>query len=149
MLRWLFSVAILGAMAAPAEVPSGLDLAELARQVRATETAFAKTMADRDHAAFAAFLSEEAVFMSGKMTLRGKQQVAAAWKTLYEGPQAPFSWKPEHVEVLDSGTLGFSSGPIHDPEGKRIGTFHSIWRREASGDWRIVFDRGCPPCKCD
>jgi len=53
------------------------------------------------------------------------------------------------VEVLDSGTLALSTGPVHDPGGKRIGTFSSIWRREADGSWRIVFDKGCPVCTCE
>lgn len=115
-------------------------------EVRERERAFAKTMADRDHAAFVAFLSDEAVFFGGKGPLRGKKAVAAAWKPFYEGAKAPFSWAPDTAEVLDSGSLALTSGPVFDPEGKRTGTFNSIWRREADGQWRIVFDRGCPPC---
>ena len=57
-------------------------------------------------------------------------------------PDAPFSWKPERVEVLDSGKLALSTGPVYDPDGKRIGSITSIWRREAPGTWRIVFDKG-------
>ena len=72
--------------------------------------------------------------------------MAAAWKPLFDSPQAPFSWQPEAVAVLDSGDLGLSSGPIFDPEGKRVGTFNSVWRRNEDGSWRVVFDRGCPPC---
>ena len=40
-------------------------------------TAFARTMAMRDHVAFTGFLAEEAVFFSGRV-LRGKQAVAEA-----------------------------------------------------------------------
>jgi ketosteroid isomerase-like protein len=29
---------------------------------------------------------------------------------------------------------------------RQVGTFTSIWRRESDGRWRIVFDKGCPPC---
>jgi ketosteroid isomerase-like protein len=47
------------------------------------------------------------------------------------------------IEVLPSGTLALSSGPIHDPNGKQVGTFSSIWRREPDGRWLIVFDKGC------
>ena len=119
--------------------------AELQTQVRERERAFAKTMADRDHAAFVSFLAEETVFF-GQGALRGKKAVAEAWKGFYEGSKAPFSWEPEAVEVLDSGGLALSSGPVHDPEGKRVGTFNSVWRRDADGQWRIVFDKGCPPC---
>src|SRR5262245_55503017 len=106
------------------------DVAALAAQVTAAERAFAKTMANRDHAAFVSFLADEAVSVpdSGP-ALRGKQAVAAGWKRLYEGPQAPFSWDPDRVEVLDSGTLALSSGPVRDPQGNRAGTFNSVWRR--------------------
>ena len=117
-------------------------------QLRATETAFARTMAARDHAAFARFLSEEAVFFNGEEVLRGRQAVADAWARFFDEPDAPFSWTPEAVAILESGQLGMSSGPVLDPEGQRIGTLNSVWRRQADGRWRIVFDRGCPPCDC-
>jgi len=119
---------------------------ELREQVRKTETAFAKTMADRDHAAFVRFLADDTVWL-GRTVLRGRQQVADAWKRLYEGKEAPFSWEPERVEVNDSGTLGISTGPVRDPGGKRVGTYNSIWRRGPDG-WKIIFDDGCPPCDC-
>jgi ketosteroid isomerase-like protein len=119
------------------------DRASLERAVRDTERAFARTMADRDHAAFAGFLSAEAVFFVGARALRGRDAVASAWKPFYDGPVAPFSWAPETVEVLDSGRLALSSGPVHDPAGKRIATFTSIWRQEPPGVWRIIFDKGC------
>jgi ketosteroid isomerase-like protein len=122
--------------------------AELKEQVKAAERGFAKTMADRDHAAFLSFLSAEAVFFGGNNNvLRGPKAVGEGWKRFYEGPKAPFSWEPEQVEVLDGGTLALSSGPVWDPDHKRIGTFNSVWRREA-GNWKIVFDKGCPPCNC-
>jgi ketosteroid isomerase-like protein len=123
--------------------------AELKEQVRQTEIAFAGTMADRDHAAFVSFLSGETVFMSGGRATRGSKQVAERWKAFFDGAQAPFSWAPETVEVLDSGTLAMSSGPVRDPSGKRTGTFNSVWRREADGKWKIVLDIGCPACNCD
>ena len=66
------------------------DTAALATQVAAVERAFAKTMADRDHAGFVSFLSDETVFVpEGGQALRGKQAVAAAWKRFYDGAQAP------------------------------------------------------------
>ena len=122
------------------------DPGQLRQQVEDTERAFAATMADRDHNAFTSFLSEETVFFSGEAPLRGKQQVADAWKPYFEGPDAPFSWEPQQVEVLDSGTLALSSGPVRDPDGKLVATFTSIWRLDASGNWRIIFDKGNRAC---
>jgi len=121
--------------------------AEWVIQVRDAEKAFAETMARRDHNAFGTFVSDEALFFGGQGVLRGKAAVAAAWQKYFEGDKAPFSWEPEQVEVLDSGTLALSSGPVRDPEGKQIGTFNSIWRRE-DGAWKVVVDKGCPPCRC-
>jgi len=123
-----------------------IELAQLRADVVATETAFAQTMARRDPAAFASFIADDAVFFSGSTALRGKAAVVDAWQRWYSTPQAPFSWAPETVEVLASGSLALSSGPVHDPQGKRIGRFSSIWRREADGGWRIVFDKGENAC---
>jgi ketosteroid isomerase-like protein len=143
--RWTLCAAVL-LFAGPATAQTN---AELKEQVRQTEIAFAKTMADRDLAAFASFLDNETVFMSGGRATRGAQQVVERWKPFFQGPQAPFSWAPEFVEVLDSGKLAMSSGPVRDPSGKRTGTFNSVWRREADGKWKIVLDNGCPACNCD
>jgi ketosteroid isomerase-like protein len=144
MPRWIICASLF-VLAAPSWAETNADLKE---QVRRTELAFAKTMADRDAAAFASFLSKETVFMSNGRATRGPQQVAERWKAYFEGPKAPFAWEPEFVEVLDSGTLALSSGPVKDPDGKRIGTFNSVWRREGK-TWKIVLDNGCPACKCD
>lgn len=120
----------------------------LRADVMATERAFAKTMADRDRTAFATFLADEAVFFAGDTPLRGRQAVLDAWAGYFTGPQAPFSWDPTEVEVLDSGTLAISSGPVRDQAGTRVATFTSIWRREPSGAWRVVFDKGTDTCRC-
>jgi ketosteroid isomerase-like protein len=124
------------------------DLEQLRQQVEDTERAFAKTMADRDHEAFMSFLSGETVFFAGKEPLRGSRKVADAWKPYFQEPAAPFSWEPETVVVLDSGTLALSSGPVYDPSGQQIATFNSIWRLEAAGEWRIIFDKGSGACNC-
>lgn len=134
--------------ALPAQAPPAA-LAGLTRQVFVAESSFAATMAARDPAAFARFLAPDAVFFGEKDVLRGKPAVVEGWTRFFQGPAAPFSWRPEKVEVLDSGTLALSTGPVHDAEGKPIGTFSSIWRREADGAWRVVFDKGCHLCACD
>jgi len=142
VLGW---VLVLSACAAKPPQP---DHAELQKQVEATERAFAKSMADRDFAAFNSFLSDEAVFFGAKGPIKGKPAVAERWKKFYGQGPAPFSWAPDKVEVLESGKLALTSGPVHDPDGKLIGTFTSIWRQDAPGQWHIVFDKGCDVCDC-
>jgi ketosteroid isomerase-like protein len=131
-----------GASGGPARAatPAGAEA-----EVRNTELAFAKAMADRDFGAFAAHLSAEAVFFDGSRILHGASEVSAAWKPRFRGPKAPFSWAPDHVEVLASGGLALSTGPVIS-DGKVVGRFSSIWRREAPHTWRIVFDKGESVC---
>ena len=138
------AAALMNACAAPA--PRDTSRAE--REVADTERAFAKTMADRDHLAFRSFLADDTIFFSGPTPLRGKQRVADAWQRYFEKPEAPFSWQPEQVQVLESGELALSTGPVRDSQGKLFATFTSIWRREAPGQWRIVFDKGNDICDC-
>ena len=140
-LPWL----LLGLFALPAGAAE--SLAELTAQVRATEIAFAKTLADRDVKAFTAMIAPDVVWLADK-PLRGPAEVLTRWQKYFEGPTAPFSWAPEQVEVQDGGKLALSTGPVIGANGKRIGTFTSIWRREASGEWKIIFDRGCEACAC-
>ena len=127
---------------------SSQDTSALEAQVRDAERAFAKTMADRDHAGFVSFLADDAIFLAPDRALRGRKEVADGWKRFYDAKAAPFSWEPERVHVTASGTLAVSTGPVRDPNGKRVGTFNSTWRRESDGRWRVVLDSGCPPCTC-
>jgi ketosteroid isomerase-like protein len=131
------------ALAACTTLPAPMHRDKATQQVFEVERAFAKTMADRDHSAFVSLLSDEAVFFSGEQPLRGKAAVTDWWKRYFEKPAAPFSWAPEKVEVIDSGKLALSTGPVYDPNGKKVASFTSIWRLEAPSVWRIIFDQGC------
>lgn len=122
------------------------SMGDLEKQVADHERAFARTMADRDVAAFAEFVSREGVFLGGTAPLRGREAVAAAWAPYFEGDAAPFSWEPETVVVLDSGKLALSTGPVHDAAGAKVAIFTTTWRQEEPGVWRVVFDRGNKAC---
>ena len=117
-----------------------------ASAVKAREIAFAKTMADRDFDTFITFISPEGIFFSGNKPLRGHDAISHAWAPYFESETAPFSWHPDVVEVLASGHLALSSGPVYDPSGKRVATFHSVWRLNDDGQLKIVFDKGSAHC---
>ena len=134
----LFSAAVFAPL--PFEVAGQGE--PVAADVEAREIAFAKTMADRDFAAFLTFVSPEAVFFNGNEALRGREVIASAWARFFEGPTAPFSWHPDVVQVLESGQLALTSGPVRNASGGDADRFNSIWRRDADGQWRVVFDKG-------
>jgi ketosteroid isomerase-like protein len=134
------------AASAPEAVPpEAYGDAALVAQVHATETAFAQSMADRDFAAFAGFIADDAIFVNGTRPRRGKTAILAAWEEYFSGP-VPFSWKPETVVVLETGQLAQTKGPVFDPEGNLVAEFRSTWRRQADGEWKIVFDDGTCTC---
>jgi ketosteroid isomerase-like protein len=134
---------------APAVAPAAPAGHEKMRQdVMALERAFAKTMADRDLAAFTRYLSAETVWTGSQGPLIGPDAVVGAWKKFFEGPTAPFSWEPDRVEVMANGLLALSTGPVRDPAGKPVARFNSVWRQESPGVWRIVLDMGTPGCDC-
>lgn len=145
----LLALGVVGSAAAAGVAGSNGTVESQQAEVRATETAFAQSMADRDFAAFGRFVADEAIFFGGEGPMRGKAAVLEGWKPLFDGPKAPFSWAPKEVVVLDSGGLALSSGPVRAPDGRQVGSFTSVWRREAPGVWHIVFDKGCDACpKC-
>lgn len=127
------------AAAAPAA-----DAATLREEVLAAERAFADTMARRDFAAFGRFVDAEAVFFGNTTVMRGRQAVLDGWQRYFTDRKAPFSWEPDTAEVLDSGTLALTAGPVRDETGQLIARFDSIWRRNADGQWQVIFDKGSP-----
>jgi ketosteroid isomerase-like protein len=150
MLRSILLVAVLlGAGCATRGPAAERDADQAAAEVRAAETAFAQSMADRDFEAFARFLDKDAVFVSNGQPTRGKDAILAQWKAYFEGPQAPFAWAPDLVQTSDGGSLGYSTGLVTGPDGKAFARFASTWRRLSSGEWRVVFDHGHPLCNCE
>lgn len=148
MLLLLCAAAAHVALAAGPDAATSAGRAELAAQVRATEIAFARTLADRDVKTFRAMIAPDVIWLAD-VPLHGPDQVLTRWQKFFDAAQPPFSWAPEIVEVQEGGKLALSTGPVVDTAGKRVGTYTSIWRREASGEWKIIFDRGCPACDCE
>lgn len=146
MIRWDAAVAAVAIAWSPvmsAAQPSASERAQA--EVFAAERAFARSMAERDFVAFGRHVAEDTVFFNGRQALRGRTAVLAAWKSFFDGPAAPFSWEPDQVEVLGSGQLALSTGPVRSPKGEVIARFNSIWQRQPDGRWQVIFDKGSPP----
>jgi ketosteroid isomerase-like protein len=137
---WIVAGLVVGLGAAQ---PADAQRSAVAQQVFAAESSFAATMANRDSVGFATFVAADAVFFGGRKTTHGRAEVVADWRGFFIGPSAPFSWRPQTIEVLESGTLAHSSGPVFDATGKQVSTFNSVWRKDPDGKWRVVFDKGC------
>jgi ketosteroid isomerase-like protein len=145
---WVTCAVLAATLGGCTDMPIKPNHEQLVAQVTAAEIAFAKTMADRDHDAFLSFVAQDAVFLGGASPLRGRAAVGEGWKRFYTGPNPPFSWKPELVEVNGAGTLALSTGPVATPDGRVVSRYYSTWRRDADGRWRVAFDNGYDVCDC-
>lgn len=102
-LPGLIAILASGLLGACSSLSTAPDASSAKAHVQAAERAFAHTMADRNHAQFASFISDEAVFFGGPSPLRGKAAVVQAWVRYFVAPTAPFTWEPDEVEVLAPG----------------------------------------------
>jgi ketosteroid isomerase-like protein len=135
------------ALDAAAALPSQAELAAIVVDVKAAETAFAKTMADRRLDHFADFVAEDAVFVGAAMNI-GRANVVEKWSGFFKSPQAPFSWAPDAVAVAADGRTAVSTGLAREAAGKVVSRFTSIWRKDPDGRWRVIVDQGVDACEC-
>jgi uncharacterized protein (TIGR02246 family) len=129
----------------------GVALADTADQVRCREIGFSRSAEVRDAEAFATFIDEDARFVGGSVR-RGPTAVVESWGPFFAEDGPEIAWRPQFVEVLEDGTLALTRGPYRmvttGEDGTRKeywGTFNSVWRKQADGSWKIVFDAGSDP----
>jgi ketosteroid isomerase-like protein len=125
--------------------------AELENSVRCAEIAFSRAAEARDRERFHQLIDADARFI-GASVQRGPDAITQAWAPFFEANGPSIKWRPQFVEVLEGGDLALSRGPYRlesvDESGLpvvRWGTFNSVWRRDAQGQWRVVFDAGSNP----
>jgi hypothetical protein len=128
--------------------------AELARTERAfcaqaaaigVQDAFLANMADECFLADQLRLSR-AEFMVAVQTSRAR--LGAAYKPGPD-PNSQLTWAPSKVDVSADGTLGYTWGRYdYTAKGKdgkvtsSPGIYLTIWKRQADGSWKFVFDGG-------
>ena len=140
-MRWTLGLLLLFSLPASAQQ-------NLHDQVRCREIAFSQSVESGDIERFAAFIDDDARFVSGGVS-RGVEAVVAAWGPFFKNGGPSIKWRPQFVEVLNNGDLALTRGPYRmitrDEQGEPVehwGTFNSVWRRAPGGDWRVVFDAG-------
>jgi len=135
-------------LAAAAISLAACAVADVSNDVRCQETAFSRSVENKDIDAFKSFLDDDARFV-GRSVDRGPDEITTAWQVFFSDDGPAIKWRPQYVEVLQDGTLALTRGPYRmsskDSDGKMVehwGTFNSIWRKNSDGDWRVVFDAG-------
>jgi ketosteroid isomerase-like protein len=117
------------------------------QEIENTELEFAD-MASKEglQKAFLSYAADDAVLNRNNTILKGKEAI----KDYFENQtlsDVKLVWVPDFIEVSRSGDLGYTYGKFNfsaiDTTGNKIeaqGIFHSVWKRQADGNWRFVWD---------
>ena len=123
-------------------------LADLTEDVRCREIGFSKSVESQDRELFTSFIDADARFV-GNTVNKAPEAIAEAWDIFFEADGPTIMWRPRFVEVLEDGKLALTRGPFRmvtkDEQGiesEHWGTFNSVWRLNAVGEWMVVFDTG-------
>lgn len=118
-------------------------------EIRQTEQAFAE-MAQKEGIpkAFLTYAAEDAVLLRDNQLIKGKQALKAFYsQQTTPSEQVNLTWKPDFVDVSESGDLGYTYGTyqytVTDSIGNTrtsAGIFHTVWKRQTDGTWRFVWD---------
>jgi len=118
-------------------------------EILETEENFAK-MADEEgiSRAFMTYAAKDAVLMRNNKLVIGKKNLSVLFKDQSSKPKdEKLSWKPDFVDVSASGDLAYTYGQYSysytDSTGTTVeseGVFHTVWKRQADGSWRFVWD---------
>ncbi len=120
----------------------------LVDEVTCAEIGFSNAAEHRDLNAFKSFIDADARFV-GATVMVGPEAVAASWEPFFEDGGPLISWRPLIVQVSKEGNLALSRGAYQvssvgaDGTAKTVwGTFNSVWRKDESGRWKVLFDMG-------
>lgn len=110
-----------------------------------TEKKFAKLLKEKGmHDAFIAFADDEAVLMRNNNLIIGKDAIDKRYRNLNS---KNLEWKPDFVEVSNSGDFAYTYGKYNfkykDSLGNDqidTGIFHTVWKRQDDGSWKFVWD---------
>lgn len=113
-----------------------------------TEKQFSDMSVEKgQYEAFLAFADDEAVLKRGRRVIEGSEAMRSWLSENSPGDNTTLTWKPDFVDVSKSGDLGYTYGEylfvVTDSlgnESESRGIFHTVWKRQADGKWKFVYD---------
>lgn len=132
----IVSLTVVLRAAEPADPKADLQRAEAAFFLHILDHGFGEGLA--------AFMAEDAM-IANSLTLGRDAQRARAGGEGTRSRGNVVRWKPLRADVAASGDLGYSwgvaeSGPAKDGPFKPYGIYVIIWKRQADGKWKFVYD---------
>ncbi|MDG1571929.1 DUF4440 domain-containing protein [Robiginitalea sp. M366] len=123
--------------------------AQWKQEIRETEQAFSNLSRQEGIAkAFLTYAAPDAVMLRGQQRIEGLEAI----RTYFEAQTGQtegmvLTWEPDFIDVSASGDLGYTYGAYTLTQTDSLGTtqtrkgvFHTVWKRQADGNWRFVWD---------
>jgi len=120
---------------------------DLVVEVFETEREFAAMAAEKGiKEAFLTFAAKDAVINRNNRIYSGKAGIAEYYDS-QKLNNITIEWKPDYVDVSSSGDMAWTYGNYtfnaESVTGEKIeanGIFHTVWKRQADGSWKYVWD---------
>ncbi len=120
---------------------------DLKDEILNTEREFAVMVKEKGIAvAFEAFAADDAVLNRSDTLIIGKDAINTYFKDQILR-DVNLEWTPDFIDVSTSGDLAYTYGnyifTASDTSGRPIkgqGVFHTVWKRQADGNWKFVWD---------
>ncbi|HSW49033.1 MAG TPA: DUF4440 domain-containing protein [Bryobacteraceae bacterium] len=114
------------------------------------DRAFAQATAQRRLEGFTSFLAEDVTSIRpNSPIIKGRDGLAARWKQLLNDPALSITWEPVEAMISEGGDLGYTVGGYvvsrSSDSGRRqaaSGKYVTVWKKQAGGAWKVVFDSG-------
>jgi len=97
-----------------------------------------------------AAFGDEGMMISGGKSYVGPEGIRQAVLPMFADPEFELSWDPTFASVGPSGDLGYTIGTYEmtiSGEARPVtstGSYLTVWRRQANGDWKVEADIGSP-----
>lgn len=118
------------------------------QEIEKTELAFSKMATDSGiQIAFTHYASQNAIIKRQNDSLiKGILGIKSFYSNI-KFKQVKLTWKPDFIDVSESGELGYTYGKFEyiqtDSIGKATnfkGIFHTVWKKNEAGEWKFVWD---------
>lgn len=129
------------------EKPDAAQMEQWKAEIMAVEQEF-DAMAQKDGLpkAFEHYAAKDGVIRRQRKVIKGKKAIGQ-WYLEDARPNETLTWKPTFIDVSQSGDLAYTYGEFTfkypDSLGNlktSTGIFHTVWKRQADGSWRFVWD---------
>ena len=97
--------------------------------------------------AFLHYAAPDAVLFRQNKIFKGRKAIEQYLSDHPFPPEASLEWKPDFIEISQSGDLAYTYGSYTysapDESGQVVqsnGIFHTVWKKQPDGQWKYVWD---------